>query len=58
VFQSRYPLPHSRGEVVYGVDAAAPQDPRKPGARRPHMLGGYAQVAQPLWRRKKTRCRD
>jgi len=55
VFQSRYPLPHLRGEVVYGVDAAARQDPTNPVLADRRMLGGYAQVAQPLWRRKKTR---
>ena len=55
VFQSRFPLPHIRGEVVYGVDAAAKQDPVNPVLADRHMLGGYAQVAQPLWRRKKTR---
>jgi hypothetical protein len=55
IFDSPYPLPHLRGEVVYGVDAAAPQDPKNPILSDRHMLGGYAQVAQPLWRRKKTR---
>ena len=55
VFESPYPLPHMRGEVVYGVDAAAPQDPMNPILSDRRMLGGYAQVAQPLWRRKKTR---
>lgn len=55
MFESRYPLPHLRGEVVYGVDAAAPQDPKNPILSDRRMLGGYAQVAQPLWRRKKTR---
>lgn len=55
VLQSSYPLPHMRGELVYGVDAAAPQDPSNPILADRRMLGGYAQVAQPLWRRKKTR---
>lgn len=56
LFQSSYPLPHLRGEVVYGVDAAAPPvDPMNPILADRRMLGGYAQVAQPLWRRKKTR---
>jgi hypothetical protein len=55
IFQSPYPLLHLRGEVVYGVDAAAPQDPKNPILADRRMLGGYIQVAQPLWRRKKTR---
>jgi hypothetical protein len=55
VFESPYPLPHMRGEVVYGLDAAARQDPMNPILSDRRMLGGYAQVAQPLWRRKKTR---
>lgn len=54
--QSPFPLPHLRAEVVYGVDAAAPpSDPANPTLSDRHMLGGYAQIAQPLWRRKKTR---
>jgi hypothetical protein len=55
IFASSYPLPHLRGEVVYGLDAAAPQDPMKPLLADRRMFGGYAQVAQSLWRRKKTR---
>ena len=55
IFQSRYPLPHLRGEVIYGLDAAAAQDPKNPLLADRRMLGGYAQIAQPLWRRKKTR---
>ena len=51
MFQSSYPLPHLRGEVVYGVDRAID---RVATADR-FMLGGYAQIAQPLFRRKKTR---
>ncbi len=53
---SKFPLPHLRGEVVYGVDAAAaPADPANPVLTDRRMLGGYVQIAQPLWRRKKTR---
>ena len=53
---SPYPLPHLRGEVVYGVDAAAPPlDADSPILADRRMLGAYAQIAQPLWRRKKTR---
>lgn len=55
IFASPYPLPHLRGEVVYGVDAAAKQDPNNPLLADRRMFGAYAQVAQPLWRRKKTR---
>lgn len=53
---SPYPLPHLRGEAVYGVDAAAPAaDPDAPVLADRRMFGAYIQVAQPLWRRKKTR---
>lgn len=56
VVSSKYPLPHLRAEVVYGVDAAAaPIDPANPVLTDRRMLGGYAQIAQPLWRRKKSR---
>ena len=55
LLQSSYPLPHIRGEAVYGVDAAARQDPTNPLLADRHMFGAYVQVAQPLWRRKKTR---
>ncbi len=51
IFNSDYPLPHLRGEVVYGVDRAV--DIEATADRR--MLGGYAQIAQALFRRKKTR---
>jgi len=54
--QSKYPLPHIRAEVVYGVDrAAAVLDSEMAVLGDRHMLGGYVQIAQPLWRRKKTR---
>ena len=56
VIASPYPLPHLRGEVVYGVDAAArPTGSNAPVLADRRMLGAYVQVAQPLWRRKKTR---
>ncbi len=56
VLQSNYPLPHIRGEVVYGIDRAAPAiDPTMAILADRRMLGGYVQIAQPLWRRKKTR---
>lgn len=51
IFDTRYPLPAFRGEVVYGVDAAVDEATNADRA----MIGGYAQIAQPLFRRKKTR---
>ena len=53
IFSSNYPLPHIRGEFVYGVDEAAPSTPVLNVDRR--MMGGYGQIAQPLFRRKKSR---
>lgn len=50
MFDTRIPLPTVRGEVVYGVDAAA--DPSLDELADRRSLGGYAQVAQPLFRRK------
>ena len=58
VVASRFPLPHLRGEFVYGVDSVGKAQMMMLGEQAladRHMLGGYAQVAQPLWRRKKTR---
>lgn len=56
IFQSPYPLPYLRSEFVYGIDrAASPVDPDMPVLADRHMMGAYAQIAQPLWRRKKTR---
>lgn len=58
---SRVPLPHLRAEFVYGVDRVAPPSMAmmmtsgQQALADRRMLGGYAQVAQPLWRRKKTR---
>lgn len=55
---SPFPLPHLRGEFVYGVDFAGPVnvlDPLTTAVSDRRVLGGYAQIAQPLWRRKKTR---
>ena len=51
IVSSKYPLPALRGEVVYGVDFAV--DRVATGDRA--VLGGYAQIAQPLFRRKKSR---
>ncbi len=51
IFESKFPLPHLRGEVVYGIDRAV--DTVATADR--FMLGGYAQIAQALFRRKKTR---
>ncbi|MCY1057059.1 hypothetical protein [Nannocystis sp. SCPEA4] len=57
VVASRFPLPHLRAEFVYGVDKVARAQMMfgDQALADRHMLGGYAQVAQPLWRRKKTR---
>jgi len=56
VFQSPFPLPYLRSEFVYGIDrAASPVDPAMPVLADRQMMGAYAQIAQPLWRRKKTR---
>ncbi|MDC0718613.1 hypothetical protein [Nannocystis bainbridge] len=58
VVASRFPLPHLRGEVVYGVDSVGRAQAMMLGDQAladRRMLGGYAQIAQPLWRRKKTR---
>lgn len=58
VVASRFPLPHLRGEVVYGVDSVGRTAAMMLGEQAladRRMLGGYAQIAQPLWRRKKTR---
>ncbi len=52
IFQSRVPLPHLRAEVVYGVDAAVKGSTTHTHRR---MIGGYAQIAQQLFRRKNTR---
>ncbi len=54
--QSKFPLPHIRGEFVYGLDAAIPVVAGdQPTLSDRRMMGAYAQIAQPLWRRKKTR---
>lgn len=51
MFEARFPLPMLRGEVIYGEDHGV--DPTLVSDRA--VLGGYAQIAQPLFRRKKTR---
>jgi hypothetical protein len=51
MFESRVPLPLVRGEIVTGVDHAV--DEREHADRT--VLGGYVQIAQMLFRRKKTR---
>ncbi|NJK31468.1 MAG: hypothetical protein HC927_03065, partial [Deltaproteobacteria bacterium] len=52
---SPFPLPMLRGEFVYGVDEAPPPRPgeQSPYADR-HMIGAYGQIAQPLYRRKRS----
>lgn len=51
MFSTRVPLPLLRGEVVTGVDHAV--DEIEHADRM--VLGGYVQIAQMLFRRKKTR---
>jgi hypothetical protein len=55
IFASPYPLPMLRGELVLGTDAAPPA---RAGLAQPYadrrMIGGYAQIAQPLYRRKRS----
>jgi hypothetical protein len=55
MISSPYPLPMLRGELVLGRDAAPPA---RVGEQQVFadrwMLGGYAQLAQPLYRRKKS----
>ncbi len=53
MFESPYPLPMLRGEFVTGRDDAV--DRTSPTLTHRRMQGGYAQIAQPLFRRKKTR---
>ncbi len=53
IFGLEVPLPSIRGEFVYGVDEAVRRDPAVQTDRV--MRGGYVQVAQMLFRRKKTR---
>jgi hypothetical protein len=55
MIDSPYPLPMLRGEFVLGVDAAPPArtgEQQAFASRR--MMGGYAQIAQPLYRRKRS----
>ncbi|MFO7561677.1 MAG: hypothetical protein R6X02_03450 [Enhygromyxa sp.] len=52
---SPFPLPMVRAEFVIGLDAAPPARSGQPQAladRR--MMGAYAQIAQPLYRRKRS----
>jgi hypothetical protein len=55
IASSPYPLPMLRGELVLGTDAAPAA---RSGALQPYadrrMIGGYAQIAQPLYRRKRS----
>ncbi len=55
IFSSPYPLPMIRGEFVIGTDAApAPREGElQPYADR-HVIGAYGQIAQPLYRRKRS----
>jgi hypothetical protein len=52
---SPYPLPMVRGEFVVGRDDAPPPRAGELQAFADRfMMGGYAQIAQPLYRRKKS----
>jgi hypothetical protein len=51
----RVPLPALRAELVVGRDEAAAQDPAAPELTDRGVIGGYAQVAWPLFRRQRTR---
>lgn len=53
IFDTKIPLPHLRGEFIYGEDHAVERD--QPEQTDRAMLGGYGQIAQQLFRRKKTR---
>jgi hypothetical protein len=53
IFSASYPLPHLRGEFVYGEDHATARSADVLSDRR--MMGGYGQIAQALFRRKTTR---
>ena len=53
MFETRVPLPMLRGEFVLGRDDAVARD--SPTLTHRRMRGGYGQIAQPLFRRKKTR---
>ncbi|MFV8749275.1 hypothetical protein ACNOYE_01860 [Nannocystaceae bacterium ST9] len=55
IVASPYPLPMLRAEFVIGTDAAPParSGEAQPYADR-HMIGAYAQIAQPLYRRKRS----
>ncbi len=53
MFESNVPLPILRGEFVMGRDDAV--DRIAPTLTDRRMRGGYVQIAQPLFRRKKTR---
>jgi hypothetical protein len=52
---SPFPLPMLRAEFVFGRDVAPPPREGEPQALADrHMMGGYAQIAQPLYRRKRS----
>ena len=52
---SPYPLPMLRGEFVIGADhAPEPRAGEDQAFADRHVIGGYAQIAQPLYRRKRS----
>ncbi|KIG14565.1 hypothetical protein DB30_06620 [Enhygromyxa salina] len=53
MISSAYPLPMMRGEFIVGSDAAPKPREAQPDALADRwVMGGYAQIAQPLYRRK------
>ncbi|PRP93548.1 hypothetical protein [Enhygromyxa salina] len=52
---SAYPLPMLRGEFIVGSDAAPePREGQPQTLADRWVMGGYAQIAQPLYRRKRS----
>ncbi|NVB36635.1 hypothetical protein G6O69_02245 [Pseudenhygromyxa sp. WMMC2535] len=55
IVASPYPLPMIRGEFVYGVDEApAARDGEVQTLADRAVMGAYAQIAQPLYRRRRS----
>lgn len=55
MISSSYPLPMVRGEFVIGADHAPPARTGEVAALADRwLMGGYAQIAQPLYRRKQS----
>jgi hypothetical protein len=55
MISSAYPLPMMRGEFIVGSDAAPEPRAGQPAALADRwVMGGYAQIAQPLYRRQRS----